>query len=273
MARQYLRQAAPNTQQAGETSIFRHDIGWVYYYLDLFYSTLADLDEIRIKLGNDIYQRYKVADLIKFNTHDGLPAPAATNGCLRIPLAGRGMKREADENDTAIVTGAVSKATGRKISQFHTEVDIKATAVNPSISMSASLAPAPKEVPALVVHYIRRELIQISAAGEFEHVVQDAGQDKTQILQRAFLLSADLDEVEIKADRTTIFERSKAENDQVLANSGGGKVPQAGVIVFDPEEDGYAEAPSMVGVQNLYYKLENTAATDVALYNHWVGSY
>ncbi len=251
---------------AGQTATCRLTLGWTYHQVLLNYSgaTLAQLDEVRLVINGDVYRRWVGAAILNtFNKFDKLAAAA---GILKLEMRRIGLKNRANEDGSAIGTGApISEQNPRPVNTMHLEVDINAAAVNPVLSLKARHS-GPSSTGRIL--QLRRKMYTAPGAGQFE--INDLHQ-RGETINRIYFMTADINNLEIKRNNTTIFERSKAENSGIQGD--GVRAPDdATMFVFDPSEEGYGmEFLDTAGAQELQFYLDMAAGSTFEIYIETIG--
>lgn len=252
IVRTKLRQKAPSFEgvKEGQTAIARLPIGRNYHALDLTYggATLAQLDEIRVLVDNEIAQRYTGGDVLDaINQQKGLPA---ANGVIRIPFERVGMKNREGQESTIINTGI----PGAQPEALHLEVDVNPAAVAPVLSLNRIES---YPTPATVMLKVRERILNSAGAGILE--VQDLALNS--IINAMYFRSAIVTRVELLIDDRVAFDRSKDDADFDLANGDAGRVPAAGIFALDTTLDGFGDEPLVTaGANNVVFKIHTSGA-------------
>ncbi len=249
---------------AGATATLRMPIGNTYEKLLVSYSgvTLAQMKEVRLVGNGKTIRRYVGAALVDaINQFDRQNAAA---GLLTLNLSRPGLITKAGREDTLLGTGVTpSKDFPVTLTTLQLEIDIDAAAAGPVLSCKAVLS-APR--PLDKVLKVRRFGYAPSASGEFEIADLPRGD----LINRMVFESANIDAIRIERDNRVIFERTKAENEDIQSN--GVRTPQAGYFVYDPTEEGYGSEPMVTaGVQDLRIILTMAAADQVPVNVEYIG--
>lgn len=271
MSRFDLRMPSPNGVSAGQTALFNLSLGNRYHELQLTYAgaTLAQLEEIRIKINGTVKQVFSAVDRDKWNQFDGI---AAANGILVIPFDRQKLKTLAAEEETAIDTGAiVAGQVGERVTSFSVEVDIAAAAVAPVLEMNATVSESTGRGVGTVLH-IRRDTRTFGGAGRHDISDLPFNSVTAAYLNRVtFAPSAgEVSETTVKRNNVTIFERKKALNERLQAN--GVRTSQAGFQIIDTTEKGVGgNVFNLMGAQDFRYELVLTAAATITVYSEYLG--
>ena len=255
-----------NGVAAGQTASVRITQGWSYHQFLLAYSgvTLAQINEIRQVINGDVYRRWVGADLLDaFGKFDGRAAAA---GVLTLECRRTGLKNRNNQDITVIGTGMPRSETNPvPVNTMQFEVDIDAAAAAPVLSMKARHS-GPSATGAIL--QIRRKMYTAPGAGQFE--ISDLHQ-RGETINRIFFMTAQINELEIKRNHTSIFQRLKAENS--LVQSDGARTPDdAAMFVFDPSEEGFGlEFLETAGAQELQFYLDMAAGATFAVYIETIG--
>lgn len=266
-----------NGVAAGQTATFDLPIGRRYHCLALEYSgiTLAQFDEIRVLANGEVIHRYTGVERDKMNQFDGRAAAA---GILVIPFDRFGLYQQRGEELTAIQTGSADKA-GNAITTFKLEIDINAAAAAPVIKATATQSendPA-RPGPGTILRVMRYTRV-FTAAGtnEISDFPKATEGPKFAFINRAFLFSTQTTALKVERSNLTIFERSKTLNERIQLD--GVRVPQAGVVVLDPTEEGYdyepigLVAPNGAAYQDFRYLLTQSGAETVTALVEYLGT-
>lgn len=249
---------------AGATATLRLPIGRTYEKLILSYSgvTLPQMKEIRLVGNGKTIRRYVGASLLDaINQFDRQNAAA---GILTLNLTRPGLITKAGREDTLLGTGVrPSEQFPVTLTTLQLEIDIDAAATAPVLSCKAvQSSPRPLDK----VLKVRRFGYAPSASGEFEIADLPRGD----LINRIVFESANIDAIRIERDNRVIFERTKAENDDIQSN--GVREPQSGYFVYDPTEEGYGSEPLVTaGVQDLRIILTMSGADQVPVNVEYIG--
>lgn len=249
---------------AGATATLRLPIGRTYEKLIIAYSgvTLAQMQEIRLVGNGKTIRRYVGAGLVdainKFDRQN------AAGGLLTLNLSRPGLITKAGREDTLLGTGvAPTEQYPATLTTLQLEIDIAAAATAPVLSCKAvQSSPRPLDK----VLKVRRFGYAPSAAGEFEIADLPRGD----LINRIVFESDKITAIRIERDNRVIFERTKAENEDIQSN--GVRTPQTGYFIYDPTEEGYGSEPLVTaGVQDLRIVLTMSAADQVPVNVEYIG--
>lgn len=250
------------------TATLRMPIGRTYEKVLISYAnaTLAQLKEIRLMGNGKTIRRYVGGALLDvINKFDRQNAAA---GILTINLGRAGLITKAGREETLLGTGvAPTEQFPVTLTTLQLEIDIgsAAASTDPQPTLSAkAVQSAPR--PLDKVLKVRRFGYAPSAAGEFEIADLPRGD----LINRIVFESADILSLRVERDNRVIFERTKAENEDIQSN--GVRTPQAGHFVYDPTEEGYGSEPLVTaGVQDLRFVLEMAAGGQVPVNVEYIG--
>lgn len=249
---------------AGATATLRLPIGRTYEKLVIAYSgvTLAQMKEIRLIGNGKTLRRYVGAALVDvINQFD---RQNAADGLLTLHLGRPGLLTRPAREETLLGTGiAPTEQVPVTLTTLQLEIDIDAAASGPTLSAKAvQSSPRPLDK----VLKVRRFGYAPSAAGEFE--ISDL--PRGDLINRIVFESSKIDAIRIERDNRVIFERTKAENEDLQSN--GVRDPQTGYFVYDPTEEGYGSEPLVTaGVQDLRFILTMSGADQVPVNVEYIG--
>lgn len=249
---------------AGATATLRMPIGRTYEKLLISYSgvTLAQMQEVRLVANGKTIRRYVGADLM--DTINKFDRQNAADGILTLNLSRPGLITKAGREDTLLGTGVrPNEDYPVTITTLQLEIDLAADATSPSLSCKAvQSAPRPLDK----VMKLRRFGYAPSASGEFEIADLPRGD----LINRIVFESDKIDSLKIERDNRVIFERTKAENEDIQSN--GVRTPQSGYFVYDPTEEGYGSEPLVTAnVQDLRIILTMSGADQVPVNVEYIG--
>jgi len=267
MSRPFLKLPSFDGVAAGQIATIKMPIGFRYHALFLNYSgiTLAQMTEIRILLNGQPFQRFSGVERDVLNQEDGRPAAA---GILVLPFDRYGLKNRAGEEETAINTGS-EDSRGISIDSFHVEIDIDAGAAAPVLSMKAERTAKLEGGPG-VIPYIYKFTRNL-ASGEVTVSDLPYGRLETQALEKLMLTTASVNSIRLDRDTFPVIDRTAAENTLILTE--GVRVPQAGYMILDMTERGYAaDLFPLVGLNDFAVVIDMAAAENVSVIAQYVGS-
>lgn len=239
---------------AGQTAVTRLPIGLSYERILVPYSgvTLAQMTEARLIANGETIRTWR--DLTKLDTQNQFDGMTAANGILVFNLIRHGLRTRAGEELTKIGTGAPrSEDNPNPITTFALEIDIADGVAAPVLGVPKLHQDLP--MPTGIVVKSKQYNYSASQAGIFEI----ADLPKGELVNRIFFYSANITSLEVERDNFVSFSREKAENE--LLQSEGVRVPQAGVFVYDPTENGNgAEGLPTANVHDLRFRLGMSAA-------------
>lgn len=230
----------PNTTAvaAGQTATWDIPIGLRYHAFQLAYSgvTLAQMTQIRLSVNGEVIHRYTGAQRDKLNQYDGR---AAAGGILTIPLDRFGLYRQDGEELTALRTGIADPKSGASINQCKIEIDIDGAAAAPAITIAATASDNPRGVGPGVIQRVLPYSRNFGSSGvvEWADMPKATEGQKYLVINRTAFFASNITYLEISRDNKRIFQRSKALNEKVQLD--GVRVPQSGLLVVDPTEEGY----------------------------------
>jgi len=249
---------------AGQTAVCKLPTGRTYHQLSVTYggATLAQLDELRILANGEVIQRYvELTELDSVNQYEGR---AAAGGVIMLDFDRYNLRTRDAEEITSLGTGLPrGDQPGQDpnpISTLTCEIDINAAAVAPTLS-----ARAIQSLPRIsgLVKKVRKYTYTAGAAGEFEIAdIPKRGIINKLVVGNHAVIG--VTRIEIERDNFVIFDRTAAEN--IVIQTDGVRVPQAGYVVADPTEGGNgAEGFELGGVQDFRVRLTLTAGGSVPL--------
>lgn len=249
---------------AGSTATLRLPIGRTYEKLLISYSgvTLEQMTEVRLIGNGKTVRRYVGAGLVDvINQFDRQNAAA---GLLTLNLTRPGLITKAGREDTLLGTGVrPTEQYPVTLTTLQLEIDIDSAALAPVMSCKA-VQSSPRPLDKIMK--VRRFGYAPSASGEFEIADLPRGD----LINRIVFESANITALRVERDNRVIFERTKAENDDIQSN--GVRDPQAGHFVYDPTEEGYGSEPLVTGgVQDLRIILTMSAAGQVPVNVEYIG--
>ena len=245
---------------AGQTATCRLPIGRTFHRLLIPYSgaTLAQLNGVRVVANgetiHDLGDAAAVVDVL--SQYEGR---AAFSGVLVIDFDRFGMLTRQGQILTALGTGAPNDP--RPISTLSVEVDIDAAAVAPVLGPIKMIQSAAK--PNGLIKKVKKYTYNAPGAGVYE--ISDL--PKGPIFNKVYFFSpsAVINDITVERDNFIVFERTQAENESIQTD--GVRVPQSGLYVYDPTEDGYAaEGLVTAGVNDLRFKLNMAGAGVITAY-------
>lgn len=265
---------------AGSTGTVRLPIGATFEQLLIAYSgtnfDLTHMSEIRVVGNGKTLMRFPTVGansggvvLDSINQYEGR---AAASGVLVIDFNRFGIRTRANEELTGLGTGMSPNesnykamgGTGVELSTLYVEIDIAGTAVAPALAAKAIQSP---KRPMGIIKKVRHFIYNAAAVGEFEIADLPRGD----LINKLTIHNANVTNLKISTDRNDRFERTQAENE--LIQTDGGRVPQAGLFVFDPSEIGNgSEALPTRGVQDLRLTLTMGAAGAVPVTVEYLGA-
>lgn len=241
---------------AGQTATLRLPIGRTYNQIIVTYggATLAQLNAARLVANGEIIQRW--TELTKLDDINQFDGRAAAAGTIVLDLERYGLITRAGKEVTALGTGITDRAIDpNPVTTLALEIDIDAAAVAPTLSAKAKQSPAQV---AGVIKKVKEFTYNAGAAGEFE--ISDL--PKKDLINRVIFgnhVARVYTQLVVERDNFIVFERTVAENEAFQTD--GVRVPQAGYVVYDPTEDGYAsEGLVTLGVSDLRFKVTVTNA-------------
>lgn len=219
--------------------------------------TPANMSEIRIVANGEVIRRY--ADATKLDTINQFDkiGSASTGKLLVLPFVRHGLKTKGARDLTILGTGlGVSEQNPNPITTLSLEIDIKSSAVAPTLGAPILHQTAPMPTGAIIK--TRQYFYSPQGAGNFD--ISDI--PKGELFNRVFFFGSNIDGITILRDNFTVFERTKAVNERFQTD--GVRAPQSGLVVFDPTEEGLgAEGLVTKGVQDLRFRLNMSGAEDI----------
>ncbi|MFC6631665.1 major capsid protein P2 [Microbulbifer taiwanensis] len=227
----------------------------------------SEINEIRIMANAKAMQSFSGEALDVMNEFDGLQA--GDGSFIRICADQTGLKQRMHEELTAINVGSTNQNTGQVIDSLSLEIDIKGTATTPAITNAYAIQSPVRAGGPGAIRSIRRLYAQ-GLTGRWDFDKLPKGTRSHQWISRVFIKAANITDLEIERDGRTVWERSTALNDFVLADSE--RVPQAGWVVVDFSEDGYGENKLDVRTaQDLRLKITSSGAETVEIVAEYLG--
>jgi len=258
---------------AGQTATCKLVRGHTYEDCILHYSgvTLAQMTEVRLVINGEVERRWKGADEIdRINRFDGRQAAA---GALVIDMERYHQRLRQGREATAIGTGAGGHADAPNymVNTMYLEIDIDAAAANPVLVLKANL-----REPRLLGPILKRRITYSGAAGAGIKELVDLHQNGEEIT-RIFFDSDKISHLKIEREGKVVFDRSKAENEQLqkdegldpdaLTNGTGNR------YCYFPGERGYiGDTLETAGIQDLRFYLTMTGADDFTVAIETVGA-
>lgn len=245
----------------GQTAVTRLPIGMSFERILVPFSgvTLSEMTEARLIANGETIRTWR--DLSKLDTQNQFDGMSAVNGILVFNLIRHGLRTRAGEELTKIGTGAPMDANSNPnpITTFALEIDVDAGTVGtPSFGIPKLHLDLPGPTGAILKS--KQYNYSASQAGTFEI----ADLPKGELVNRIFFYTPNdrINSLEVERDNFISFTRSKAENE--LLQSEGQRVPQAGVFVYDPTENGNgSEGLPTHGVHDLRFRLDMSAAENI----------
>ncbi|MDX1800403.1 MAG: major capsid protein P2 [Marinobacter sp.] len=264
---------SPEGVASGQTATVKFAIGSKYHDASLVTNLdLAKITEIRVIANNKTIHRYSATRRDVINQFYGLPAydNASGLGVLFIPFDRKALKDRVMEEVTALNTGSKGQ-NGEMISSLFMEIDIDATAVNPSIEVYATVSASDPGGVGTVMHVTTHNRTA-AGAGELEVSDLPFNQPTAAALNAAFLFPSanDISKIVVERGLYKVFERTKALNEymQVI----GERSPQGTVQVVDFTENSYGEnALDLRGYQDFRYRLSMTGAATIGFVSEYLG--
>ena len=255
---------------AGQTAVFTLPIGRTYHNLLLSYAgvTLAQIDAVRLKMnGSTVMELGSGTDIDNRNKFDGLEAAA---GLLLINFERESLDVAAQRYAYVIGTGfqwqAGDARANNEIKTLQLEIDVNAAAVGTALSLKA------KQSKPQPLGLIRRmaKITKPIVSGESQ--ITDLPRNKSTHgqLNRFFIKCANITAFKIEKDNFVMVERTKAENERYQLN--GWRVPQTGIVAFDPTEDGIGtNLIDVFDAQDFQLKPTASAGETITIFAEYVG--
>jgi Viral coat protein P2 N-terminal domain len=254
-------------------------IGLVYDECVLVYSgvTLAQITNIKVKYNGHLLMDVSATDLDAMNQYDGRAAAA---GYLSIPFTRYALKSQAEEEETAIVTGDLSKSNGKIISQLTIDLTISSGASGTVLSLMPYvnvLADSQKGNGTGFLKYMVNTVKSFSGAGTFDISDMVRGNPDSMMLNRVMFVFdhsvGNISNVDMKVNNVTVFSRSDTVNAHI--QNDGVRVAAASnrnLYAVDTSENGYgAEVVNLTTVNDIRFSLTVTAAMSVTVYYEYIG--
>ena len=254
------------SQGKGMTAVSRLPIGLSFERILIPFTgvTLAEMTEVRLVANGETIRTFRSA--AKLETQNRFDGMAATNGILVLNLVRHGLRTRAGEELTKIGTGAPRNNNAgspaynpNPITTFAVEIDVDAGATNPPVFGVPKLH---QDLPAPTGAIVKSKQYTYSPTGA--GVFEIADLPKGELINRVFFYTPNnkIDSLEVERDNFVSFSRSTAENQ--LLQSEGQRVPQTGLWVYDPTENGNgSEGLPTANVHDLRFRLEMSAAETV----------
>lgn len=244
----------------GQTAVTRLPIGLSYERILVPFSgvTLSEMTEARLIANGETIRTWR--DLTKLDTMNQFDGMAATNGILVFNLIRHGLRTRAGEELTKVGTGAlVSQDNPNPITTLALEIDVDAGAVGAPVFGVPKLH---QDLPAPTGAIIKTKQYNYAPTGA--GIFEIADLPKGELVNRIFFFTPNdrIKSLEVERDNFISFSRSKAENE--LMQTEGQRVPQAGIFVYDPTENGNgSEGLPTHGVHDLRFRLDMEAAESI----------
>lgn len=244
----------------GQTAVTRIPIGLSLERILVPFSgvTLAEMTEARLVANGETIRTWR--NLTKLDTMNQFDGMAATNGILVFNLIRHGLRTRSGEEFTKLGTGKPrSENNPNPITTLALEIDVDDAAV------SAPVFGIPKlhqDLPDLTGAILKTKQYNYSPTGA--GIFEIADLPKGELINRIFFFTPNnrIKSLEVERDNFVSFSRSTSENE--LLQSEGQRVPQAGVWVYDPTENGNgSEGLPTHNVQDLRFRLDMSAAENV----------
>ncbi|WP_295797396.1 major capsid protein P2 [uncultured Microbulbifer sp.] len=227
----------------------------------------SKINEVRVMANAKAIMSFSGEALDVMNEFDGLQA--GDGSFVRICIDQTGLKRRDLEELTALNIGSLNPKTGQIIDSLSLEVDIDGTATTPAITNAYAIQSPVREGGPGMIRSLRRLYAQ-GLAGRWDFDKLPKGTRSHQWISRIFIKAANITDLEIERDGRTVWERTTALNDFMLADSE--RSPQAGWVVVDFSEDGYGENKLDVRTaQDLRLKLTSSGAETVEILAEYLG--
>jgi hypothetical protein len=248
---------------AGQTATCRLPIGRSFHTLLLTYAgvTLAQMDELRIVANGKVIMRYLSGTFL--NIINMFYGRATASGVIAIDFDRINMMLKAGEEFTQLGTGSINDKT--PITTLNLEIDINAGAAAPALALKAI---QDDPTPLGLFRKLRQFTYNAPAAGDYE--IKDLPVGDIIGLICFHQAIASITRIKIEKDNYTVFDRTAAEN--VMIQTDGKRVPQAGYSFVDFSELGYAsEGLPTAGVQDLRITLTMSGAMAVPVTVEYLG--
>ncbi|AYM04229.1 hypothetical protein D8911_14595 (plasmid) [Levilactobacillus brevis] len=266
--RQTIRLAPAEGVAPGQTATIKLPKPRLYHAFVLATNIpVAQINEIRIMANAKAMQSFSGEALDVMNQFDGLQA--GDGSFIRINLDQSGLKQRIHEELTAVNVGSLNPNTGQIIDNLSLEIDIDAAATTPAITNSYAVQSPVREGGPGAIRSIRRLYAQgLNGRWDFDKLPK--GTRSHQWISRIFIKAAAITDLEIERDGRTVWERSAALNDFMLADSE--RAPQSGWVVVDFSEEGYGENKLDVRTaQDLRLKITSSSAETVEILAEYLG--
>lgn len=254
---------------AGQTAVIDLPVNRRYHEIALAYAgvTLAQLNEIRVKINGQTIHRYSGVERDAINQFDGRAAAA---GILTIPFDRYNLLQRETEEAFALNCGSVGP-NGAQIKTFVIEIDILGAAAAPVMSMTATQSEPLAGGPGLILR-VKKEARQLIDGLEIFDLGGGVNGNNqfAKAVNRVFFASANITGLEIRRDNFTIYDRSKALND--VKQLDGVRTAQAGYFVYDTTEKGYGAMPTLMeGFPDFRFILAASASGSMTMISELIG--
>lgn len=244
----------------GQTAVTRLPIGLSYERILVPYtlSALADITEARLVANGETIRTWR--DITKLDTMNQFDGMAAANGILTFNLIRHGLRTRSGEEFTKVGTGAPrSESNPNPITTLALEIDVKSAAVDVPVFGIPKLH---QDLPAPTGAILKTKQYNYAPTGA--GIFEIADLPKGELVNRIFFFTPNdrIKSLEVERDNFVSFSRSTAENE--LLQTEGYRVPQAGVWVYDPTENGNgSEGLPTANVHDLRFRLDMSAAENI----------
>lgn len=247
---------AANGLAAGQTCTFNVPLGRTTHKI-LFNATnltLAEITGIRVILNGKLAQTYASGtELNNFNALDGIATAGA--GDFSNPLIlnfDRVVLRNRDSEELTAI-GSGSPDDPNPLTTFQIEVDIDSGATGVTLAAQA-VQSAPSQLG--LIKLVKKFNYAPAATGVFE--ISDL--PKGDLLQRVMYNTDEISLAVIERDNYTLFDRTQAVNDFMLA-ADGFRAAVGSKYIIDFGESGFGSNPLVTVSQDLRFKLTMSGTT------------
>jgi hypothetical protein len=244
----------------GATSVTRLPIGLSFERILVPFSgvTLAEMTEARIIANGETIRTFR--DLTKLDVINQFDGMQAVDGILVFNFVRHGLRTRSGEEFTKLGTGAPRSETNpNPITTLALEIDVSASAVEVPVFGIPKLH---QDLPSATGAILKTKQYNYSPTGG--GIFEIADLPKGELVNRIFFFTPNnlIKSLEVERDNFVSFSRSTAENE--LLQREGFRVPQTGVWVYDPTENGNgSEGLPTANVHDLRFRLDMVSAETI----------
>ncbi len=251
---------------------FRLPVGMRYHHLYFLLSgiTVAQIESIAVKAGNEVIHRYSGLVRNRMNKFFGLAD--AGNAILQIPFDRLNLLARDFTESTALNTGVADPKSGDIIDSLTVELTLAAGSYTPAIQLYAERSPSVPGGPG-DIQRVLPDTLTAPGAGERQFIITEGelNNSRNRFLDWVMFDTAAITELRLETDGVTQFRRTDAMNDFIQGN--GRRVPDANAFILDTSEGGFgANVLPLGGIKDFRYIAQMSGAATFTRYNAYIGS-